>query len=210
MLVVELRGSIITVRSEKLTLNYLDQFESLKEISKKSLASILIDGDIGSNHEDFNSHFEQRGLRYNNRGEVIVTGIEKDNYYDEGYSFFRSKIHRLKNQAHTYCDVGWPGDFFLLTVEFEIGLFQQLKISTDMENFEPKHLKVLSSTLLSKPTYKMVSGVTYKDNAVKIGNNFGYEKKGLFAAIVRPKKSRIFNKNTYRDFVDASYAEIKL
>ena len=54
----------------------------------------------------------------------------------------------------------------------------------------------------------MVSGITYNNAPVEIGNNFGYEKKGLFAAIVRPKKSRIFNKNTYRDFVDASYADI--
>ena len=77
-----------------------------------------------------------------------------------------------------------------------------------MENFEPRNLKVLSSTLLTKPTYKMVSGITYHNKAVEIGNNFGYEKKGLFAAIVRPKKSRIFNKNIYRDFVDASYTEI--
>ena len=208
MLVVELRGSIITVRSEKLTANYLDQLESEKAKSSKSIANILRDGDLGSNHEDFNSHFEQRGLRYNSRGEVIVTGFDNDNYYEEGYSFFRSKIYRMKNQSHTYCDIGWPGDLFLLTVEFEIGLFQQLKISTEMENFEPRYLKVLSPTLLTKPTYKMVSGITYNNAPVEIGNNFGYEKKGLFAAIVRPKKSRIFNKNIYSDFVDASYTEI--
>ena len=208
MLLVELRGSIITVRSEKLSLNYLDQFESLKAESDKTIANILLDGDIGSNHQDFNSHFEQRGLQYNNRGEVIVTGFEKDNYYEEGYSFFRSKLHRLENQDHSYCDVGWPGDYFLLTVEYEVGLFQQMKISADMDNFNPKSLKAVSSTLLSKPNYKMISGITYNNDSLEVGNDFGYEKKGLFAGIVRPKKSIIFNKNIYRDFIDASYAEI--
>tara|TARA_B000000475_G_scaffold39340_1_gene29146 strand:- start:4421 stop:5053 length:633 start_codon:yes stop_codon:yes gene_type:complete len=208
MLIVELRGSIITVRSEKLSLNYLDQFESLKAESDKTIANILLDGDIGSNHQDFNSHFEQRGLQYNNRGEVIVTGFEKDNYYEEGYSFFRSKLHRLENQDHSYCDVGWPGDYFLLTIEYEVGLFKQMKISADMDNFNPKSLKAVSSTLLSKPNYKMISGITYNNDRLEVGNDFGYEKKGLFAAIVRPKKSIIFNKNIYRDFIDASYAEI--
>ena len=189
MLIVELRGSIITVRSEKLSLNYLDQFESLKAESDKTIANILLDGDIGSNHQDFNSHFEQRGLQYNNRGEVIVTGFEKDNYYEEGYSFFRSKLHRLENQDHSYCDVGWPGDYFLLTVEYEVGLFQQMKISADMDSFNPKSLKAVSSTLLSKPNYKMISGITYNNDRLEIGNDFGYEKKGLFAGIVSEKDS---------------------
>ena len=57
MLLLELRGSIITVRSEKLSLNYLDQFESLKAESDKTIANILLDGDIGSNHQDFKYHF---------------------------------------------------------------------------------------------------------------------------------------------------------
>ena len=68
MIIVELRGSIITVRSEKLSSNYLDQFLSLKSDLDKSIASILLDGDIGNSHKDFNSHFEQRGLRYDDRG----------------------------------------------------------------------------------------------------------------------------------------------
>ena len=95
MIIVELRGTIITVRSEKLSSSYLDQFLSLKADLDKSVASILLDEDLESSHKDFNSHFEQRGLRYDKRGEVIITGFEKDSYYEEGYSFFRSKLHQL-------------------------------------------------------------------------------------------------------------------
>ena len=83
-----------------------------------------------------------------------------------------------------------------------------MKISADMDNFNPKSLKAVSSTLLSTPNYKMISGITYNNDRLEVGNDFGYEKKGLFAGIVRPKKSIIFNKNIYRDFIDASYAEI--
>ena len=83
-----------------------------------------------------------------------------------------------------------------------------MKISADMDNFNPKSLKAVSSTLLSKPNYKMISGITYNNDRLEVGNDFGYEKKGLFAGIVRTKKSIIFNKNIYRDFIDASYAEI--
>ena len=210
MIIVELRGTIITVRSEKLSSSYLDQFLSLKADLDKSVASILLDGDLESSHKDFNSHFEQRGLRYDKRGEVIITGFEKDSYYEEGYSFFRSKLHQLDTHSHSYCDVGWPGDYFLLTIEFEVGLFQQLKISTNMKNFQAKKLKATSSTLLTKPTYKMISDIHYGNQPVEIGNRFGFEKKGLFAAIVNPKKSLFFNKNTFRNFVDSSYAEIKV
>ena len=35
---------------------------------------------------------------------------------------------------------GWPGDQFLVTVEYEIGLFKQMKIDSDMSKFNVKSL----------------------------------------------------------------------
>ncbi len=208
MLIAELRGSIVTVRAERLSVSYLDQIQASKKESNKTISDILYDGDIGLGYKDFNGHYDQRSVQLNNRGELIVTGFDKDDYYEEGYSFFRSKLHRLKHFDHSYVDFGWPGDYFILTIEFEVGLFKQLKIPIKMEEFAPEKLKTYSSTLLTKPTYKTIGNLSYEGVNTKNGNNFGYEKKGLFAAIVEPRKSLFFNKTVYRHFIDTSYSVI--
>ena len=209
MLIAELRGSIVTIRAEKLSVSYLDQIQESKKETNKTISDVLLNGDIGLTHKDFNDHYNQRALQLNGRGELIVTGLDKDSYYEEGYSFFRSKLHRLRRYSHSYIDFGWPGDYFILTVEFEIGLFKQLKIPIEMEQFSPKKLQAISSTLLSTPTYKTISNLSYDGVDIEEGNSFGYEKKGLFVGIVEPQKSLFFNKILYRHFIDKSYSVIQ-
>ena len=76
-------------------------------------------------------------------------------------------------------------------------------------NDEIKSLTVNSSTFLFKPTIKTIAELSYKNRNLIEEKDFGYEKKGLFAAIVSPKKSLVFNKTIYRNFIDSSYSTIK-
>ena len=70
-------------------------------------------------------------------------------------------------------------------------------------------LKITTSTIFTKPPIKSLSQLHYLGNALEPENNFGFEKKGLFSAIVTPKKSRFFNKTIYKDFFETSYCELK-
>ena len=196
MLIAELRGTIITIRAEALTDNYFDELQRSKKDQKKSLSEILVDQDIGVGYKDFNSAYE-------------YTGFDNDNYYEEGYSFFRSTLPSLQVMEHSHADFGWSGDNFLLTIEYEVGLFQQLKIPCTMQDFDSKQLKITTSTIFTKPPIKSLSQLHYLGNALEPENNFGFEKKGLFSAIVTPKKSRFFNKTIYKDFFETSYCELK-
>lgn len=209
MLIAELRGTIVTIRAEALTDNYFEEFQRSKKDLKKSLSQILIDQDIGVGYEDFKDAYEYKGLQLNEKGELIITGFDNDGYYEEGYSFFRSKLHRLKVKEHSHADFGWNGDNFLITIEYEVGLFQQLKIPFSMNEFESDRLEVTTSTILTKPAIKSLSQLHYEGKTLNAENSFGYEKKGLFAAIVVPKKSRFFDKTVYKDFFETSYCELK-
>ena len=86
MLIAELRGTIITIRAEAMTDNYLDELQRSKKDQKKSLSEILVDQDIGIGYKDFNSAYEYKGLQLNPKGELIITGFDNDSYYEEGYS----------------------------------------------------------------------------------------------------------------------------
>ena len=56
MLIAELRGSIVTIRAEKLSVSYLDQIQESKKETNKSISDVLLNGDIGLTHKDFNDH----------------------------------------------------------------------------------------------------------------------------------------------------------
>ena len=209
MLIAELRGSIVTIRSEVLSNSYFDEIQEARSDLDKSLSELLIDQDIGLCYTDFNKNYHYKGLLMDKKGQLIVTGFEEDSYYEEGYSFFRAKLNQLDVKQHSYVEFGWPGDQFLVTVEYEIGLFKQMKIDSDMSKFNVKSLTVNSSTFLFKPTIKTITDLSYQNRKLIEEKDFGYEKKGLFAAIVSPKKSLVFNKTIYRNFIDSSYSTIK-
>ncbi|MEC7854680.1 MAG: hypothetical protein VX924_04900, partial [Candidatus Neomarinimicrobiota bacterium] len=162
MLIAELRGTIVTIRAEALTDNYFEEFQRTKKDLKKSLSQILIDQDIGVGYKDFKDAYEHKGLQLNEKGELIITGFDNDSYYEECYIFFRSNLHRLKVKEHSHADFGWNGDNFLITIEYEVGLFQQLKIPFSMNEFESDRLEVTTSTILTKPALKSLSQLHYE------------------------------------------------
>ena len=200
MLIAELRGTIVTIRAEALTDNYFEEFQRSKKDLKKSLSQILIDQDIGVGYKDFKDAYEHKGLQLNEKGELIITGFDNDSYYEEGYSFFRSKLHRLKVKEHSHADFGWNGDNFLITIEYEVGLFQQLKIPFSMNEFESDRLEVTTSTILTKPAIKSLSQLHYEGKTLNAENSFGYEKKGSLRLLLSPRNRVFLTKQFTRIF----------
>ena len=69
-----------------------------------------------------------RGLKIDKDSQLIITGFDNDDYYGEGYSFHRSKVNKINVSNHTYAEFGWGNDLFLITFEYEFGLFKQYLI----------------------------------------------------------------------------------
>ena len=203
MLIGELRGTIVTIRAEQLSEIYFQEIMQAKEKERKTLSEVLIDGDIGLDYSDFGKDYNTRGLKIDKESQLIITGFDNDDYYGEGYSFYRSKIKKINVSNHTYAEFGWDG-LILITFEYEFGLFKQYKINSNMDSFKSHQLDIITTTILAKPIIKIVNEMNYQGQKLKDKDDFGFEKKSLYSLIVKPKKSLFFNKITYKDSLDMS------
>ena len=203
MLIGELRGTIVTIRAEQLPEIYFQEIIQAKEKERKTLSEVLIDGDIGLDYSDFGKDYKTRGLKIDKESQLIITGFDNDDYYGEGYSFYRSKIKKINVSNHTYAEFGWDG-LILITFEYEFGLFKQYKINSNMDSFKSHQLDIITTTILAKPIIKIVNEMNYQGQKLKDKDDFGFEKKSLYSLIVKPKKSLFFNKMTYKDSLDMS------
>ena len=203
MLIAELRGTIVTIRAEQLPEIYFQEIMQAKEKERKTLSEVLIDGDIGLDYSDFGKDYNTRGLKIDKESQLIITGFDNDDYYGEGYSFYRSKIKKINVSNHTYAEFGWDG-LILITFEYEFGLFKQYKINSNMDSFKSHQLDIITTTILAKPIMKIVNEMNYQGQKLKDKDDFGFEKKSLYSLIVKPKKSLFFNKMTYKDSLDMS------
>ena len=203
MLIAELRGTIVTIRAEQLPEIYFQEIMQAKEKERKTLSEVLIDGDIGLDYSDFGKDYKTRGLKIDKESQLIITGFDNDDYYGEGYSFYRSKIKKINVSNHTYAEFGWDG-LILITFEYEFGLFKQYKINSNMDSFKSHQLDIVTTTILAKPIIKIVNEMNYQGQKLKDKDDFGFEKKSLYSLIVKPKKSLFFNKMTYKDSLDMS------
>ena len=204
MLIAELRGIIVTIRAEQLTEIYFQEIMQAKEKKRKTLSQVLIDGDIGLDYSDFGRDYKARGLKIDKDSQLIITGFDKDDYYGEGYSFHRSKVKTINVSDHSYAEFGWSDELFLITFEYEFGLFKQYKINSNMDSFKSHQLDIITTTILAKPIIKIVNEMNYQGQKLKDKDDFGFEKKSLYSLIVKPKKSLFFNKMTYKDSLDMS------
>lgn len=206
MLIAELRGTIVTIRAEQLSEIYFEEIMQAKEKKRKTLSEVLIDGDIGLDYSDFGKDYKTRGLKIDKDSQLIITGFENDDYYGEGYSFHRSKVNKIKVSNHNYAEFGWSSDLFLITFEYEFGLFKQYKINSNMDSFKSRELDITTSTILAKPVTKIVNEMSYQGKNLQGKDDFGFEKKSLHSFIVKPKKSLFFNKMTYKESLYMSLA----
>ena len=77
--------------------------------------------------------------------EISVTSFENDNYYDDGYTFFRSNLDTLNTLDEDFkIPLEVPrNDYFLLDIKYGYGAgFETEIIDLNYENFEAEVLKV--------------------------------------------------------------------
>ena len=77
MLIAELRGSIVTIRSEVLSNSYFDEIQEARSDLDKSLSELLIDQDIGLCYTDFNKNYHYKGLLINLRFFYYLSSFHK-------------------------------------------------------------------------------------------------------------------------------------
>ncbi|MFL2995335.1 MAG: hypothetical protein ACJZ1Y_06945 [Candidatus Neomarinimicrobiota bacterium] len=144
MVNIQIRGNLI-----RLDLKTLPESEDL---------SLIINS---NSHIDFKNYLKQtisdQRVIYQNTLPIIdsdceihVTSFENDNYYDDGYTFFRSNLNELnsKDEDLKIPLVSLKNDYFLLDIKYGYGAgFETEIIDLNYENFETEKLKILKTKI---------------------------------------------------------------
>ena len=116
--------------------------------------------------------------------EISVTSFENDNYYDDGYTFFRSNLNKLNSKDE---DLKIPlelfkNDYFLLDIKYGYGAgFETEIMDLNYENFEAEKLKILKTKIFGNQKNIVQSLKLNYLNLVDLGRNkFDFSKTQSF------------------------------
>tara|TARA_B100001564_G_scaffold246008_1_gene208690 strand:- start:189 stop:812 length:624 start_codon:yes stop_codon:yes gene_type:complete len=116
--------------------------------------------------------------------EISVTSFENDNYYDDGYTFFRSNLNELNSKDE---DLKIPlelfkNDYFLLDIKYGYGAgFETEIMDLNYENFEAEKLKILKTKIFGNQKNIVQSLKLNYLNLVDLGRNkFDFSKTQSF------------------------------
>ena len=116
--------------------------------------------------------------------EISVTSFENDNYYDDGYTFFRSNLNKLNSEGE---DLKIPlelfkNDYFLLDIKYGYGAgFETEIMDLNYENFEAEKLKILKTKIFGNQKNIVQSLKLNYLNLVDLGRNkFDFSKTQSF------------------------------
>ena len=110
MIICELRGLYFDIKASI----HSDVFHKLQQIKKQrsvGLADIINEGDLQFDVTKLNPTFNLRGAKFHKDTDIILTALD-DDYYGEGYSFYRSKINKIKIKDHNFINIKQKEQFY--------------------------------------------------------------------------------------------------
>ena len=126
--------------------------------------------------------------------EIHITSFENDNYYDDGYTFFRSNLDELncKNEDFKIPIEVLKNDYFLLNIKSGYGAgFETEIIDLNYENFETETLKVFETKMFGNQNSIMHSlKLNYLDLQDLKRNKFEFDKKQTY--LFKKKQDDLF------------------
>jgi len=116
--------------------------------------------------------------------EIHVTSFENENYYDDGYTFFRSNLNELNSKDENLkipLEL-FKNDYFLLDIKYGYGAgFETEIMDLNYENFEAEKLKILKTKIFGNQKNIVQSLKLNYLNLVDLGRNkFDFSKTQSF------------------------------
>ena len=126
--------------------------------------------------------------------EIHITSFENDNYYDDGYTFFRSNLDELncKNEDFKIPIEVLKNDYFLLNIKSGYGAgFETEIMDLNYENFETEALKVFETKMFGNQNNIMHSlKLNYLDLQDLKRNKFDFAKTRTY--LIKKKQEDLF------------------
>ena len=148
MVNIQIRGNLIEVVLEKLSSS------EISKLQKTSVPQISLLNDIEKQKINTTKNFYRNILPIIDESlELQVSSFENDNYYDNGYTFFRSNLDDIDHQDK---DITIPFgkiniEYFLIKLNYGYGAgFETEIIDLDFKSFETDKLNFNSTFLFEK------------------------------------------------------------
>ena len=93
MYLVSIWGYIQTIRVEAITEFQLNQLMDYSEKNFKSIAKILLEGDLGFTWVEYDGILSLKAPLIDLSSELSITDYDQNDYYGDGYTFFRSPLN---------------------------------------------------------------------------------------------------------------------
>ena len=143
MLNIQIRGFLSKIEIQSISESEKNFLLNFIGDSKMTLAEILLD----TNTFKLNSSEKLTLPVVTNDAEIIITSFTEDNYYDDGYSFFREKVNKMTDKASILENIA-VGNYGLIKEKIYYGCsFESNVKEVNYQNFDKNNLDIETVTI---------------------------------------------------------------
>lgn len=190
MYLVSIWGYIQTIRVEAITEFQLNQLMDYSEKNFKSIAKILLEGDLGFTWVEYDGILSLKAPLIDLSSELSITDYDQNDYYGDGYTFFRSPLNELNIlEKNNFIDL-FDEDLFILSIQSDYGSSFAGNLPQKVDKFDNKELSINSINLNPIINISLLESLNYNKKKIKNSTKYGSENHDLKVFVI---KKNIFN-----------------
>ena len=190
MYLVSIWGYIQTIRVEAITEFQLNQLMDYSEKNFKSIAKILLEGDLGFTWVEYDGILSLKAPLIDLSSELSITDYDQNDYYGDGYTFFRSPLNELNIlENNNFIDL-FDEDLFILSIQSDYGSSFTGNLPQKVDKFDNKELSINSINLNPIINISLLESLNYNKKKIKNSTKHGSENHDLKVFVI---KKNIFN-----------------
>lgn len=158
MINIQIRGLKVKITINSINDNDLEIILNDITLKKKSLSELTIETDFNKISNQTNSLGRFENVLLSNDTELIVTAFDTDDYYNDGYSFYREKVNNIiqtplcesfKIRNNEYLLINYK-IYYGCVFETELDQFDYKYFNPDYFSISSKKIPFIESTLIDE------------------------------------------------------------
>ena len=194
MINVQIRGFLSKIEIQSISESEKNFLLNFIGDSKMTLAEILLD----TNRFNLNSSEKLTLPVVTNDAEIIITSFTEDDYYSDGYSFFREKVNKMTDKASILKDIAVE-NYGLIREKIYYGCSFETNVKkVNYENFNKDNFDIETVTIpfLKKTFIHNIFLYNQKiHDEIKSKNQFIKNKAVLYENIYKGNQQKHMNLN---------------
>tara|TARA_B100000575_G_C23002526_1_gene577628 strand:+ start:407 stop:1015 length:609 start_codon:yes stop_codon:yes gene_type:complete len=185
MYLVSIWGYIQTIRVEAISEFQLNQLKDYSEKNFKNIAKILLEGDLGFTWVEYDGILSFKGPLIDSTSELSITDYDKNDYYGDGYTFFRSPLNKLTIFEKTNFIDLFDEDLFIVSIQSDYGSSFTGNLSEKVDNFNIKKFSVDLINLSPILNTSLLQSLNYNNKKIINSTKHGFENHDLKVFIIK-------------------------